>query len=66
MNVLWPVCGFCKPCSASARKDQINRLLDFERVVLVKHATAAHGDLWLVSSRPWLRSHVPDIVRRCP
>jgi hypothetical protein len=32
----------------------------------VKHATAAHGDLWLFSSRSWLRSHVPDIERRCP
>jgi hypothetical protein len=40
----------------STQKDQIYRMLDFERVVLVKHATAAQSHLWLVRSRSWLHA----------
>jgi hypothetical protein len=63
--------GSCRPYSpASARKDQINRMIDFERVVLVKHATAAQRDLWLVIVQGLgyaaMCYRTPDIVRRCP
>jgi hypothetical protein len=68
LNALWCSCscGFCKPNSASAHKEQSNRMLDFERAVLAKHATAALPPLLFVSSRPWLHSHVPCAAHRAP
>jgi hypothetical protein len=52
------VSASCQPNSASARKWRLNRMLGFERVVLVKHATAAHGPLAIASSRSGISSAV--------